>query len=77
MMQAKLPRHEHVAMTVTDKRLAGSKLLTRQRAECGDPRADAHHADYSKPLEVEFLCRRHHAARHRQKIVKRPTDRIT
>lgn len=92
-------------MTVTSKRLAGSKLLTRQRAwqlkhperraaheavkaairrgtlirlpcqECGDPRTDAHHAngyDREHWLDVEFLCRRHHVARHRRKITKGP-----
>jgi len=31
---------------------------------CGDPKAEAHHPDYSKPLEVEWLCRKHHAERH-------------
>lgn len=31
---------------------------------CGDPKSDAHHEDYSKPLEVIWLCRKHHAERH-------------
>jgi hypothetical protein len=27
----------------------------------------AHHEDYSKPLEVEWICQRHHNALHREK----------
>jgi hypothetical protein len=27
---------------------------------CGDPKSEAHHEDYEKPLEVVWLCRRHH-----------------
>lgn len=27
--------------------------------------AQAHHSDYSKPLEVEWLCEVHHGERHR------------
>ena len=27
---------------------------------CGDPKVEAHHADYSKPLEVIWLCHFHH-----------------
>lgn len=41
--------------------------MTRPTActECGKPgKVDAHHNDYSKPDEVEFLCRRCHMARH-------------
>ena len=33
---------------------------------CGDREADAHHDDYSKPLEVVWLCRRHHMQRHQR-----------
>lgn len=27
---------------------------------CGSTNVDAHHDDYSKPLDVRWLCRRHH-----------------
>src|SRR5262245_20192452 len=33
---------------------------------CGEPRVDGHHADYSEPLIVQWLCRRHHVQLHRQ-----------
>jgi ribosomal protein S27AE len=32
---------------------------------CGDAKVDAHHDDYSRPLVVRWLCRRHHMALHR------------
>ena len=41
--------------------------LLRQPCEvCGETRVDAHHEDYSKPLEVRWLCRCHHMELHRQ-----------
>lgn len=41
------------------------KKLTRGKCEiCGSLRVDAHHDDYSKPLEVRWLCRRHHQQWH-------------
>lgn len=27
---------------------------------CGDPKSQAHHSDYEKPLEVTWRCRKHH-----------------
>jgi hypothetical protein len=32
---------------------------------CGDPNSQMHHPDYSKPLAVEWLCKRCHLAEHR------------
>lgn len=33
---------------------------------CGEKASVAHHEDYAKPLDVVWLCRPHHAARHVQ-----------
>ncbi len=39
--------------------------LTRQPCvECGNPKSHAHHQDYSKPLDVMWLCCVHHKAKH-------------
>lgn len=42
--------------------------LRQQPCEvCGEPNSEAHHADYSKPLSVEWLCKRHHRQKHLKK----------
>jgi hypothetical protein len=33
-------------------------------SQCGAPKTDAHHEDYSKPLDVVWLCRKCHRLRH-------------
>ncbi|WP_336741350.1 hypothetical protein [Aureimonas altamirensis] len=33
---------------------------------CGNPKVDAHHDDYSKPLAIRWLCRKHHTQLHAQ-----------
>lgn len=41
--------------------------LSRQPCEvCGNPKSEAHHDDYSRPLDVVWLCPAHHAERHAQ-----------
>lgn len=41
-------------------------LLARQPCEmCGDPKSQAHHVSYERPLEgLRWLCTRHHVAAH-------------
>lgn len=47
--------------------------LTRQPCEvCGELKAQAHHDDYSKPLDVRWLCSTHHAEWHRSNTPKCP-----
>ncbi len=45
--------------------------MARGRCEvCGSTSTDAHHDDYSKPLSVRWLCRRHHGLLHRKPLPK-------
>jgi hypothetical protein len=46
--------------------LRDSKLFKTPCIVCGSLKSEAHHEDYSKPLEVIWLCRRHHMERHRR-----------
>lgn len=40
-------------------------LLTCLTCEqCGNPKAQAHHDDYARPLDVRWLCTTHHAEHH-------------
>lgn len=36
------------------------KLVRKPCHLCGEIKVEAHHFDYSKPLEVEWVCRHHH-----------------
>lgn len=45
-------------------------LLKQDCSACG-AKAEAHHNDYSKPLEVVWLCRRHHQLVHGKPDQKR------
>jgi len=40
-------------------------MLVRAPCEaCGHEKAEAHHDDYDKPLEVRWLCKLHHMEHH-------------
>lgn len=34
--------------------------LIKKPCYCGETKVEAHHDDYSKPLDVEWLCNKHH-----------------
>jgi len=41
--------------------------ITKQPCKCGNPKVQAHHEDYSKPLEIDWMCRRCHLTVHGKK----------
>ena len=48
-------------------------VLIRQPCErCGKEKTDAHHPDYSKPLEVVWLCRSCHKKEHGRRKREEP-----
>lgn len=42
------------------------RLVPRPCEVCGEIKVDAHHDDYSQPLSVRWLCRKHHREHHKQ-----------
>lgn len=42
-------------------------LVVRGKCEvCGAENVDGHHADYDRPMHVNWLCRLHHRAVHKK-----------
>lgn len=59
-------KHKLRAHKAVWKALKSGALNRLPCARCGCNNAHAHHEDYSKPLEVMWLCRKHHMERHRE-----------
>lgn len=57
--------HKRSAQISVGNAIRDGKLVRLPCGICGNTTADAHHDDYSKPLEVRWLCRKHHAEWHR------------
>lgn len=55
---------------VYSKALAAGKVEMFPCEVCGSFKVEGHHDDYSKPLQVRWLCRKHHvkADRRRRKL---------
>ena len=50
--------------------LRRGKITKGPCADCGGSEVEAHHADYSKPLEVTWLCRECHMKRHGVNVLR-------
>jgi len=55
---------KYLAHVAVQKALSSGALVKGSCEICGDPSVDAHHTDYTRPLEVRWLCRRHHVRLH-------------
>ena len=61
--QARYP-HKLLARKMVRAAVVAGRLVRQPCAVCGATKVEGHHPDYTKPLEVEWLCRRHHTLRH-------------
>lgn len=59
MPRAKLPnnRQKDKARNTLGRAVSSGKIAPKACEQCGNPVAEAHHNDYSKPLEVQWLCK--------------------
>ena len=59
-------RHKRSAHRKLQRAVDNGKIKKLICQRCGNIKAQAHHEDYSKPLDVIWLCAVHHAERHWQ-----------
>jgi hypothetical protein len=62
---SKSNREKRNAQKMVQVAVLSGKLVRKPCVKCGD-KAEGHHEDYSKPLDVVWLCQAHHAERHRE-----------
>lgn len=62
-----IARHpeRQAAREIVKNAIKRGEMVRQPCKDCGKPNADAHHHDYTRPLEVEWLCRRCHGIEHR------------
>ena len=44
--------------------IAKGRIKRQPCCVCGDPKSEGHHEDYTKPLDVIWLCAKHHSEAH-------------
>lgn len=59
------------AVQSVNNAIRDGRLVREPCVVCGATPAQGHHPDYSKPLEVVWLCRKHHGEAHRRYGVER------
>lgn len=64
--KVRTPQEVHRAHNIVEQAILNGLLVRRPCEVCGVLHVDAHHDDYSKPLEVRWLCRKHHLLHHRR-----------
>jgi hypothetical protein len=60
----KINPHKRLAHHLVQKAIQSCRLVKMPCQKCGHLQAEAHHEDYSKPLDVVWLCPKHHGERH-------------
>jgi hypothetical protein len=56
----------YAARAQVNNGLRAGKISKKPCEVCGEPKSQAHHYDYSRPLDVVWLCPKHHAEAHKK-----------
>lgn len=54
----------HAARNILHYAIKRGEVVRQPCEKCGDPDSHAHHDDYSKPLQVRWLCSKDHGLEH-------------
>lgn len=57
-------RLHHEARWKVHRAIKAGRLQKMPCEVCGNSTAQAHHDDYSRPLDIRWLCRKHHVEHH-------------
>lgn len=63
---------KHRARTTLNMAIKRGKITRMPCLVCGKLPSEAHHKDYSKPLEIVWLCKNHHTQIHNRKKENEP-----
>lgn len=59
------PKHGHSRVySILDRAVESGGLARRPCSFCGEVKVEAHHFDYQRPLDVVWLCPKHHRRAH-------------
>jgi hypothetical protein len=65
---------KHAAHRMMTSAIRKGELVRGACEVCGEIKTDGHHDDYSKPLDVRWLCRKHHIEAHHGRFGALPVD---
>lgn len=54
----------HAAHAEMTKAIRSGRLIPQPCEKCGEEKVEGHHDDYSRPLSVRWLCKKHHLEAH-------------
>ena len=69
--QKKIPTatpEKYKAKCLVTAGIRNGSIVKQPCSECGDKVVDAHHPDYDKPLDIVWLCRKHHMEIHGKQL---------
>ena len=52
---------------LTSNAIRDKRIFKKPCQVCGNINVEAHHKDYAKPFDIEWLCRKHHLQKHGKK----------